>query len=182
MKLAGKVAIVTGTSPNIGGGIAEGLADEGAAVACVDVEPENAAAVRGLDHEAAVARRSAIACDVTDEAQVAAMVARVRESYGGVDVLVNNAGHPRRPQRARDAARALERVSSPSTSPARSSAPSTSARLMVERGTRRQHHRDRLDRRAPGPGRQHRLLHEQERAAELHARRRHGPGPATAFA
>ena len=36
MKLAGKVAIVTGTSPNIGGGIAGGLADEGARVACVE--------------------------------------------------------------------------------------------------------------------------------------------------
>ena len=31
-------------------------------------------------------------CDVTDEAQVEAMVARAREAYGGVDVLVNNAG------------------------------------------------------------------------------------------
>ena len=35
MKLSGKVAIVTGTSPNIGGGIAGGLAAEGARVACV---------------------------------------------------------------------------------------------------------------------------------------------------
>ena len=42
MKLAGKVAIVTGTSPNIGGGIAEGLADEGASVVCVDQVAENA--------------------------------------------------------------------------------------------------------------------------------------------
>src|SRR4029434_7984094 len=33
-----------------------------------------------------------IACDVTDEGQVVAMVARVRDAYGGVDILVNNAG------------------------------------------------------------------------------------------
>src|SRR5438128_10289652 len=91
MKLAGKVAVVTGTSPNIGGGIAEGLAEEGATVVCVDVAADNA----GQCAEAI--RRSGgqalgIACDVTDEAQVAAMVTRARESLGGVDILVNNAG------------------------------------------------------------------------------------------
>ena len=91
MKLAGKVAIVTGTSPNIGGGIAEGLADEGAKVVCVDVVEDNARQCadwitkRGGDALGIVA-------DTTDEAQVAGMVARVREAYGGVDVLVNNAG------------------------------------------------------------------------------------------
>ena len=42
MKLEGKVAIVTGTSPNIGAGIAGGLAEEGATVVCVDVVPDNA--------------------------------------------------------------------------------------------------------------------------------------------
>jgi len=89
--LAGKVAVVTGTSPNIGGGIAEGLADEGAIVACVDLAPENAEQCAE-----AIQRRGGrslgIACDVTDEGQVAAMVARVRDAYGGVDILVNNAG------------------------------------------------------------------------------------------
>jgi NAD(P)-dependent dehydrogenase (short-subunit alcohol dehydrogenase family) len=89
--LAGKVAVVTGTSPNIGGGIAEGLADEGAIVACVDLAPENAEQCAE-----AIRRRGGralgIACDVTDEGQVAAMVARVRDAYGGVDILVNNAG------------------------------------------------------------------------------------------
>jgi NAD(P)-dependent dehydrogenase (short-subunit alcohol dehydrogenase family) len=42
MKLENKVALVTGTSANIGGGIAEGLAAEGAAVVCVDSRRENA--------------------------------------------------------------------------------------------------------------------------------------------
>jgi NAD(P)-dependent dehydrogenase (short-subunit alcohol dehydrogenase family) len=91
VKLAGKVAIVTGTSPNIGGGIAGGLADEGAKVVCVDVVAENAdqcaAWIRKRGGDAA-----GVVCDVTDEAQVAAMVDRAREAYGGVDVLVNNAG------------------------------------------------------------------------------------------
>ncbi|HEY7038716.1 MAG TPA: SDR family oxidoreductase [Methylomirabilota bacterium] len=89
--LAGKVAVVTGTSPNIGGGIAEGLADEGAIVACVDLAPENA-----RQCAEAIQRRGGqalgIACDVTDETQVDAMVTRVRDAYGGVDILVNNAG------------------------------------------------------------------------------------------
>jgi NAD(P)-dependent dehydrogenase (short-subunit alcohol dehydrogenase family) len=91
VKLSGRVAIVTGTSPNIGGGIAQGLADEGATVVCVDVAPDNA-------HQCAEwitrggGRALGIACDLTDEAQVEAMVARVREACGGVHVLVNNAG------------------------------------------------------------------------------------------
>ena len=42
MKLDGKTALVTGTSPNICGGIAEGLADEGARIVCVDLTPQYA--------------------------------------------------------------------------------------------------------------------------------------------
>ena len=91
MRLANKIAIVTGTSPNIGGGIAEALAEEGAAVACVDVAPDNA-----TQCAAAIERRGGralgVVCDVTNERQVEAMVARVRDVYGGVDILVNNAG------------------------------------------------------------------------------------------
>jgi NAD(P)-dependent dehydrogenase (short-subunit alcohol dehydrogenase family) len=91
MKLAGKVAIVTGTSPNIGGGIAEALAEEGAALVCVDVQPENAERCA-----AAIAARGGkaigVVCDITDEAAVKAMVQRTQQEYGGVDVLVNNAG------------------------------------------------------------------------------------------
>src|SRR5262245_23180636 len=90
-RLAGKVVIVTGTSPNIGAGIAQGLADEGARLVCVDVVEDNARQCaewirkRGGD-------ALGITCDVTDEAQVEAMVVRARDAYGGVDVLVNNAG------------------------------------------------------------------------------------------
>jgi NAD(P)-dependent dehydrogenase (short-subunit alcohol dehydrogenase family) len=91
VKLSGKVAIVTGTSPNIGGGIAGGLADDGATVVCVDVVADNAeqcaAWIRTHGGDAL-----AVVCDTTDEGQVEAMVARARDAYGGVDVLVNNAG------------------------------------------------------------------------------------------
>jgi NAD(P)-dependent dehydrogenase (short-subunit alcohol dehydrogenase family) len=91
VRLAGKVAIVTGTSPNIGGGIAQGLAEEGAAVACLDLRPDNARQcadwITGRG-----GRALGLPCDVTDEAQVAAAVERVGATYGGVDILVNNAG------------------------------------------------------------------------------------------
>src|SRR5579883_411585 len=90
MKLAGKVALVTGTSPNIGGGIAEGLAAEGAKLVCVDVRTENAeqcaAAIQRQGGEAFGLR-----CDVTDEAQVQSVIEAARERFGGLDVLVNNA-------------------------------------------------------------------------------------------
>src|SRR5579863_1920741 len=90
MKLSGKVALVTGTSPNIGGGIAEGLAAEGAALVCVDARAENAAdCARYI--KSAGGRAVGITCDVTDEAQVIATVAAAREHFGGIDILVNNA-------------------------------------------------------------------------------------------
>jgi NAD(P)-dependent dehydrogenase (short-subunit alcohol dehydrogenase family) len=91
VKLQGKVAMVTGTSPNIGAGIAGGLAEEGAKVVCVDVSADNArecaAWITGRGGEAI-----GLTGDVSDEAQVEDMVARAREAYGAIDVLVNNAG------------------------------------------------------------------------------------------
>jgi NAD(P)-dependent dehydrogenase (short-subunit alcohol dehydrogenase family) len=90
VKLEGKVALITGTSPNIGGGIALGLAAEGAKLVCVDVQAENAqqcaAHIQRQGGEAI-----GIVCDVTDETQVQAMVARAVTVYGGIDILVNNA-------------------------------------------------------------------------------------------
>jgi NAD(P)-dependent dehydrogenase (short-subunit alcohol dehydrogenase family) len=90
VKLSGKVAVITGTSSNIGGGIAEVMAAEGAMIVCVDVSPENAA-----DCAAAIEKKGgramAVSCDVTQEEQVRSVVARACENYRGIDVLVNGA-------------------------------------------------------------------------------------------
>jgi len=90
MKLAGRIAMVTGTSPNIGGGLAEGLAAEGADVACLDLDSRNA-------EECAAAlcargrRALGVVADVTDQASVEEALRRTTEALGPVDVLVNNA-------------------------------------------------------------------------------------------
>ncbi len=91
MKLDGKVAIVTGTSPNIGSGIAGALADEGASLVCVDIHPDNAnQCAEWLSGKGA--RAIGLVCDTTDESQVQAMVERAKAEFGGIDILVNNAG------------------------------------------------------------------------------------------
>ncbi|MGH7950072.1 MAG: SDR family NAD(P)-dependent oxidoreductase, partial [Candidatus Binataceae bacterium] len=90
MRLDGKIAVITGTSPNIGGGIAEGLCAEGAAVVCVDSNPNNAAdCARSI--AGAGGRALAITCDVTSEAQVKSAVDAACGHFGGIDILVNNA-------------------------------------------------------------------------------------------
>jgi NAD(P)-dependent dehydrogenase (short-subunit alcohol dehydrogenase family) len=90
MSLSGKVAIVTGTSANIGGGIAEELASAGAALVCVDSRAENATdCARYI--KSTGGRATGLTCDVTDERQVTDVVAAARETFGGVDILVNSA-------------------------------------------------------------------------------------------
>lgn len=90
MKLRERVAIVTGTSPNIGGGIAEGLAAEGAHVGCIDLDPRNAeqcaAAIRARGRRAV-----GVVADVTIQASVEDAVKRVTAELGPIDLLVNNA-------------------------------------------------------------------------------------------
>src|SRR5208282_5337882 len=90
MRLSGKVALVTGTSPNIGGGIAEALAHEGAAIIAVDSRPENAADCAQAI-EAAGGRALGLTCDVCDEDQVRGAVEAGLAAFGRIDVLVNNA-------------------------------------------------------------------------------------------
>ena len=98
-KLTGKVAIVTGASRGIGQAIAELLASEGAKVVCA------ARTLNEGDHrflEGSLARTvaeirakggeaMAVAADVSDEASCLALVEAARQTYGPVDILVNNA-------------------------------------------------------------------------------------------
>lgn len=90
MRLADKVAIVTGAAAGIGKAIALALAAEGADVAIADVQDAKAQAVARSIQD--LGRRSlALHCDVGDSAQVDAMVGRAVQELGGLHILVNNA-------------------------------------------------------------------------------------------
>ena len=91
MKLAGKVAIVTGAASGLGRAIAVRYAREGAKVAVADVNGQAADAV-AAEIRAAGGQAMGVAMDVTSEDAVNAGVAAVVAAYGGVDVLVSNAG------------------------------------------------------------------------------------------
>jgi 3-oxoacyl-[acyl-carrier protein] reductase len=92
MLLEGKTAIVTGGSRGIGRAIALALAGEGANVA-IAFAGNTAAAEETLQLiEAAGVQGMVCQCDVSDAEAVDAMVASVKEKFGSVDVLVNNAG------------------------------------------------------------------------------------------
>jgi len=89
-RLTGKVAIVTGASPNIGGVLASGLAREGARLVCTDIDAgvaeATAAGIRDAGGEA-----FAVAGDVTDPEHALDAVRQAVERWGHVDTLVNNA-------------------------------------------------------------------------------------------
>ncbi len=85
-KLARRVVAVTGGASGIGLATAKAFKAEGAEVAILDLPGE------GLTSAAAKLKCAAIACDVTDIASVKAAFAKIAESFGGIDILVSNAG------------------------------------------------------------------------------------------
>jgi NAD(P)-dependent dehydrogenase (short-subunit alcohol dehydrogenase family) len=89
-RLAGKVAVVTGGGRNVGEAIAVRFAREGARVAVVDLDQGRAQHTLDLVEKEAPGAGAVFVCDVSDSASVQAMAAAVVETFGGVDVLVNN--------------------------------------------------------------------------------------------
>lgn len=91
--LVGKVALVTGGAGGIGQAIARRLLAEGACVVLADIDAE---ALAGVDADLARAHGRdtvrSVRCDVTDEASVIAAFERSALEYGGIDILVSNAG------------------------------------------------------------------------------------------
>jgi 3-oxoacyl-[acyl-carrier protein] reductase len=92
MDLRGRTAIVTGGGTGLGKVIALKLAEEGANLAIVYSQSAQEAEETVGACTAQGGRAIALQADVAREAVVEAMVARVREEYGRIDVLVNNAG------------------------------------------------------------------------------------------
>jgi NAD(P)-dependent dehydrogenase (short-subunit alcohol dehydrogenase family) len=93
VNLQGRICVVTGGASGIGRAIAKRLAQEGAHVVIADINLDGAKQVaddivkaHGLKHAIGVA------CNVTSEEDVAAALAAARREYGGVDIVVNNAG------------------------------------------------------------------------------------------
>ena len=89
MRLENKIAIVTGAASGFGRAIAQSYAREGAKVVVADINGQGAREVAGEIGEAA----RHVACDVTVKSEVDAMVAEAVNAFGGVDVMVNNAGY-----------------------------------------------------------------------------------------
>jgi NAD(P)-dependent dehydrogenase (short-subunit alcohol dehydrogenase family) len=91
MRLAGKVAVVTGGGSGIGRGIVLCLAREGANIAIPDIQEANA---QNVVEEVKALGRSAVGlrCDVTREADIRASLDRIKTELGPIDIVVNNAG------------------------------------------------------------------------------------------
>ena len=87
-RVAGKVALVTGAGSGLGKAAAHMLADHGAKVAVTDINGESAEAVAKAIGDAAIALQH----DVTDEARWQAVLKETVDRFGGLNILVNNAG------------------------------------------------------------------------------------------
>ncbi len=92
-RIEGKIAIVTGSAQGFGKGIAESMAAEGAYIVVADMNEAGAKATADeLCAKFGAGAAVSVAANVGDEDSVKAMVARCVAEFGGLDVLVNNAG------------------------------------------------------------------------------------------
>lgn len=91
--LTGKVAVVTGAGKGIGKTVAEGLAQQGAHVVCAARSQADLEATADIVRQYGV-QALPLACDVTREDQLQQLVERTVATFGGIDLLVNNAGAP----------------------------------------------------------------------------------------
>jgi len=88
MRLKDKVAIVTGAAQGIGAAYVRGLAREGAAVAVVDILDPNSVAKEIVNNDG---KALPLVVDVSDENQTREMAKKVAETFGKIDILINNA-------------------------------------------------------------------------------------------
>lgn len=92
-RLSGKIAFVTGAAQGFGAGIAEGLAKEGACVAVADLNVEGAQSTADrINREVGAVRCVGIPVNVTDSESVASAMQDAVAHFGGIDILVSNAG------------------------------------------------------------------------------------------
>ena len=93
MDIAGRIAIVTGGASGIGRAVCQVLAEAGAGgVVIADIDARGAAETRAQIEAATAAEGLVVATDVSDEDQVAGLIAATVERFGRIDILVNNAG------------------------------------------------------------------------------------------
>ena len=92
LNLQGRVALVTGAATGIGRATALALAQAGAAVAINHLARPLEAATLQTEIEAVGGRALVLEADTTQAATISAMLARIQQAFGSVDVLVNNAG------------------------------------------------------------------------------------------
>lgn len=92
-RLENKVALITGGGSGMGRAMAQRFMQEGASVVIADISGKQDAVAATLNAQGSNAGRAvAVHCDVSDEAQVQAMIAAAESEFGRLDILCNNAG------------------------------------------------------------------------------------------